>query len=353
MPSPNNPAKGSINISSLLTPDLLSWLLEPDNPSVRYFALTDLLDRKESDPEVKKVKAGIMEYGIVPKILEKQHAEGFWGTGRDFYTAKYKGTVWQLLILAELGADGQNANIKKGCEYLLAHSQDSERGGFAIHESAKNGGGRQSEVIPCLTGNMVWTLIALGYLTDARVQRGIDWINEFQRFDDGDGAAPAGGPYDRYEMCWGGHTCHMGVVKTLKALSQIPSAMRSKATVRTIDRAVEYLLLHHVYKKSHNYKAVSKPGWLKFAYPLMYQTDVLEILRILTSLGCRDTRMQEAIDLVISKRDKSGRWKMENTFNGKIIVDIEQKGEASKWITLNALRAIKRYYGKEKMRNRD
>jgi hypothetical protein len=76
----------------------------------------------------------------------------------------------------------------------------------------------------------------------------------------------------------------------------------------------------------------------------MYQDDVLEILGILTKLGYRDERMQEAIDLVVSKQDAHGRWTLENTFNGRFQTNIEQKGEPSKWITLNALTVLKRFY---------
>ena len=54
--------------------------------------------------------------------------------------------------------------------------------------------------------------------------------------------------------------------------------------------------------------------------------------------------MKETVDLVVSKQDSQGRWKLENTFNGKFQADIEQKGENSKWITLNALKALKKFY---------
>jgi len=59
------------------------------------------------------------------------------------------------------------------------------------------------------------------------VQAGIDWITTWQRFDDGDGAPTADRPYDGWEMCWGRHTCHMGVVKALKAVAEIPPERRS------------------------------------------------------------------------------------------------------------------------------
>jgi hypothetical protein len=329
---------------SVLKADSTNWLLEEDNPSVRYFTLTELLNKPVTDSEVQKAKNVIMNSGMVPRILAKQNADGYWETPTAFYTAKYKGTVWQLIILAELGADEKDTRIKKACEFILANSQNPESNGFSMHLSVKAGGGLRSEVIPCLTGNMVWGLIRLGYLEDSRVQRGINWITTYQRFDDGIKKAQKGWPYDKYAMCWGTHTCHMGAVKALKALAEIPADKRSKAADTTIKNGAEHMLKHHIYKRSHNLSKVSKPGWLRFGFPLMYQTDALEVLGILTKLGYKDERMQETVDLLLSKQDAQGRWKLENTFNGRFQVNIERKGEESKWITLNALKALKRFY---------
>jgi len=333
------------NWKSLLKADPTEWLLERDNPSVRYFALTDILCKPEDDSDVREAKSKIMEIGAVPKILAKQTNEGYWEAPKNFYTAKYKGTVWQLIILAELGADGKDGGIRKACEFILEESQDHESGGFSLNASAKKGGGRHSEVIPCLTGNMVWSLIRFGYLDDPRVQRGIDWIVRYQQFDDGVEKAPEGWPYDRFKMCWGRHTCHMGAVKALKAMAEIPTNKRSKGIMSTIKNGSEYMLKHHIHKRSHDLSRVSKPGWLRFGFPLMWRTDVLEILGILIKLGYRDERMQEAIDLVISKQDDQGRWKLQNAFPGRCHVDIEKMGMPSKWITLNALKALKGFYG--------
>lgn len=33
------------------------------------------------------------------------------------------------------------------------------------------------------------------------------------------------------------------------------------------------------------------------------------------------------------------------TYNGRFQVDIERKGKPSKWVTLNALRVLKRHFG--------
>jgi hypothetical protein len=325
--------------------DSTDWLLEKNNPSVQYFTLRDILDKPMSDPEVKDAQKQIMDTDVVPLILSKQQSGGYWEKPEQFYTAKYKGTSWQLLILAELGADGTNECVHKACEFILTHSQDLESGGFAHSTSMKKGGGRHSEVIPCLTGNMVFSLIRLGYLDDPRLKKGINWITTYQRFDDGKADTPKGWPYDRLKSgCFSKHSCHMGVVKAIKALAEIPENKRTKETKRAIEHGAEYFLLHHIYKSSHHLDQVPKTGWLKFGFPLMYQTDALEILGILTKLGYHNDRMQEAIDLVISKQDSHGQWTLENTFNGKYHVNIEQKGKPSKWITLKALTILKQYF---------
>lgn len=328
---------------SMLKADPTYWLLEKENPSVRYFTLRDILDKPEHNLEVQQAKREIMQYGIVPDILRKQQEPMYLKTYPKFYTYKYKGLVWQLIVLAEMGAK-TNSQIIEQCEYLLNNSQETEDGGFAMNIAAKKGGGRITEVIPCLTGNMVWSLIHFGYLDDPRLQKAIHWITRFMRLNDGVENNPQIPPYDRYEICWGKHTCFMGVVKALKGLSAIPQEKRTNEVNDTINRIVEFLLIHHIFKRSHDLSKTSKPGWLKFSFPLMYQTDVLEILDILTELGINDRRMDEAIGIIIAKQDDMGRWKTENTSNtDRLLIPLEQKDEQSKWITFRAIRVLKRY----------
>jgi len=76
----------------------------------------------------------------------------------------------------------------------------------------------------------------------------------------------------------------------------------------------------------------------------MWKINYLEVLSILTKLRYKDNRMQDAIDLLSSKKNQNGRWLLEKTFNGRVQVNIEQKGKESKWITLNALKVLKQYY---------
>ena len=321
--------------------DPIPWLLEGDDPSVRYFTLSELLGAEPDNPDVVAARRAIMSHGTVPRILAAQAGNGHWEGADYYYAAKYRGTVWQLIILAALGADGADERVRAGCEAILRDAQDTESGGFAVGRAKKADGGLHSSVIPCLTGNLVWSLIRLGMLDDPRVQRGVEWITTYQRFDDSEGEVPNGWPYDRWEMCWGRHTCHLGAAKALKALAAIPPERRSFEVECTLAQGVEFMLRHHVYKRSHDLAKVSKPGWLRLGFPLMYQTDVLEILGILTALGCRDERMREALHLVAGKADAQGRWKLESTFNDRFLVPIEAKGELSRWVTFEALRVLK------------
>jgi len=331
------------NWKSFLKEDPTNWLLEDTSPSVRYLTLINILDRPDDDNEVRAAKRDLMQTGIVPDILQKQREPEYLQAFSRFYTHKYKGLVWSLITLAELGAE-VTPQVKEQCEYLLENSQERQDGGFSQNTAVKTGGGRITEVIPCLTGNMVWSLIHFGYLDDPRLQKAIEWITQFMRFNDGVANDPQVPPYDHYEMCWGAHTCHMGVVKVLKGLSAIPAEKRTKEINDTIKKATEFILIHHIYKRSHNLNQKSKPGWLKFGFPLMYQTDVLEILDILTGLGIKDSRMDDAIDIVIAKQDYMGRWKAENTYNSdRLLIPMGQKDEQNKWITLRAMRILKRY----------
>src|SRR3970040_802413 len=108
----------------------LDWLLEKDNPSVRYFALRHLLYRPEEDREVRAARGAIMRSEPVRKILAAQDAEGYWVKPGSGYSPKYQSTVWQILFLAEFGADGRNRQVRRGCGYLLAHAQ-ADHGGFS------------------------------------------------------------------------------------------------------------------------------------------------------------------------------------------------------------------------------
>ena len=186
-------------------------------------------------------------------------------------------------------------------------------------------------------------MIHFGYLSDPRVQRLIDFMVDYHSMED------AGWKCRSYPINHDGvfpKNCYMGAFKSLRAIARIPDELRSKEVSRIIDIEVENILENRIYKylRAKDGSRKDKAGWKRFGFPLFYQSDALEVLDVLTSLGVKDDRVQDALKLVEDSLGPDGRWTLMNSFNGKMWVDIEEKGKPSKWITLRALRTLKRYY---------
>jgi hypothetical protein len=132
----------------------------------------------------------------------------------------------------------------------------------------------------------------------------------------------------------------------LRALAKIPNAQRSGDLDRIINQEVEIILENGIFRylRKPDGSRKEKAGWKRFGFPLFYQSDVLEVLDILTELGVKDERMKDSIDLVIGSQQE-GRWLLKNTYNGKMFCEIDEKNKPSKWITLRAARVLKRYLG--------
>ena len=319
-----------------LNADPLPWLLEPDNPSVRYFALPDLLDRPETDAELRAARAAIMDSEPVRAILAARHPDGYWVKPSPGYSPKYTSTVWQVMFLAALGADGAHPAVRQSCEYLLSHCQASS-GGLSV-TSAPSG------VIHCLNGNLTYALLALGRpLEDGRLQQALDWqagaiLGEDVTYYASGTTGPGFGCVANRAL-----PCAWGAVKALKAFGLLPPEARTPRIQRAIDAGVDFMFSRDLARADYPYQERISSNWFKFGYPLSYTSDILEALEVLARLGrARDPRLAHAIEFVRQKaEDSQGRWKLEHTLNGKMWVDIEQKGKPSKWVTLRALRVLR------------
>jgi hypothetical protein len=318
----------------------VSWLLEPDseNPAVHYFALRELLDRPEDDPEVHQAKLEIMTTGPVPTILAAQHPEGYWNKAGAGYSPKYRATAWQIILLAELGADPNDERVQHSCDYLLRHSL-AATGAFSVNQSLVPSG-----AIHCLNGNLLYALSRLGYFDDPRVQAAFNWQvqaitgeGEIRYYKSG-----TAGPGFACGVNLG-QPCGWGAAKALKALSAIPSNQRTPSVGHAIEIGGEFLLSRDPAEADYPYTERVSSTWFKLGFPLSYWSDVLEITSVLIDLGYgSDPRLNNAIQFILGKQNAQGRWKLENSINGKMWIDIEKKGKPSKWVTLRALRVLKR-----------
>jgi hypothetical protein len=319
--------------------DPKDWLLDPSDPSVRLWALQDLDGRKRDDPDVLEAQGRVMISPPVEAILAAQQPGGWWGGERDMYLPKYTATTHSLLILAELGAK-RTPVIERGIEHMFRFQRDSGHFLIDLPATAK---GRVSTVKDgcCLDANILHYLIHFGYLDDPRTRRLLDFKIAYH---DGEGAGWRCRSYPINPTTVFPRNCYMGAAKMLRALSIIPQQERSKEIRSIIGREVENILENGVYRYLRNPDGTrkDKAGWKRFGFPLFYQSDALEVLDTLTRLGVHDDRMQPAVDLVLNTQQPDGKWLLNNTFNGKMWADIEEKGKPSKWITLRALRTLRR-----------
>nr|MDO8080502.1 nitrogen fixation protein NifH [Candidatus Freyarchaeota archaeon] len=340
--------------------EVLDWLTDRSNPSVRYYTLKNLLGKSESSSEVREAKELIMHEGVIPSILSHQNEEGhfpsreiiekyskrpgpgtFWGKllyGEDVerfgYLPKYRATIWQLLLFAELGADGSDTRIKKTCEYVLKTCYNND-GLFTIMGA--------NILAPCFHGNMSYSLLKLGYTEDPRLEKALQILFDCQRFDDGVFKTPKEWPYrGSRDRCSGNHSCYAGCSKGLKAVAAYPKEKWDRRVKEYIERGSEFFLKHHVYKSSHNPEKLLRNRIDEITFPSFIYSDFLEILDVLLELGVKDHRMNDAVELLKSKQLGNGRWKLDSIVSN-MYTKIEEKGKESKWATYRALNALKKW----------
>lgn len=334
-----------------LRSDPLPWLLEEDKeqPGVRYFALRDIMRLSSEDAELKKAQKAVMDSGPVPVILAAQNPEGYWVKPGVGYGPKYKSTVWSLMFLAQLGADGNHPAVRAGCEYSLANGR-AGHGGFTPTTS------KSAIFIHCLGGNLGAALQDLGWGDDERLAASLDWQ---ARLITGEGVEGTDGK-EKYRYYKSGTCgpefacsannklpCAWGGVKAMVALGKVTGKRRTPQINAALEAGANFLLSRNPAVADYPMGYAEKPNlsWFKFGYPTAYVTDVLQTLEALVLLGkAKDSRLADALELVTNKQDENGRWPMEYTYNHKTWVEIENKRKPSKWVTLRALRVLKAAY---------
>lgn len=325
--------------------DPVSWLLDAE-PGARYLALRDLLDFPTHDPALARARRETHESGPIAAILANMAPEGYWVKPGPGYNPKYRSTVWALIALAQLGATtAEDSRIATACRYLLDHNM-SAAGQFTCT-------GAPSGTVDCLQGNMCAALVDLG-CDDPRLETAFDWL---ARSVTGEGIAPASdhGAAQRYyaykcgpDFACGvnyGETCAWGAVKVMLALSKWPAARRTRPMREAIARGVEFLLAGNPALANYPSGPSGKPNraWWKFGFPVFYVTDLLQNVEALLALGCgADPRLAPALKIIREKQDAEGRWALEYTYEDKTWVDFGPKKQPNPWVTIRALRVLKR-----------
>ena len=328
--------------SDALGGDPLPWLLDESAPAVRHLALRRLLDRPAGDAEVARARAQAMATDPIVSFLAAQNAEGWWLAPGPGYGPKYSSTVWCLIFLDQMGADGSDVRIRTACEYVLAHSQAST-GGFAA--GAGSGGPVPSAAIHCLNGNLLRAMIDFGLQDDERVRRSIEW----------QAGTITGEGVDRWyaSTCGPGfqcganerRPCAWGATKAVLALARVPVDRRPPAVERALQAGVEFLLSRDPALADYPRPSFSnRPNgsWFKLGFPVGYVTDVLQVVEAVVEAGAgADPRLDHAVEWLLGRQRPDGRWANEYAYERKTIAPIDRPGEASRWVTLRACAALK------------
>jgi len=313
---------------------VVNWLLEENNPSVRYLTLTELLGVSRRRRETAEARNKIRDSELVSKILAKQKRNGSWDEGQTWYLPKYKSTIWQLLILSQTGIDPSFPAVRKMCEYSFSFQMPS--GGFCsgmAHSLEDDWAG----LAGCLNGNVIAALCRLECAGDPRIQRAVDHLLSFQESDGGWGCRSFG--YHRRDK----HSCFMGTICALDGLIEYSEHVRRKSLDRAIKRACEFFLMHQLYKADHHGWKIIRPDYLKLRAPWLVSYDILRGLRALTRVGVtKDERIKDALDLLTAKRNSEGHWIREAPWPSTTYSSFGRVGSEDKWVTLNALLVMKK-----------
>jgi hypothetical protein len=331
-----------------LNGDTLAWLLERDNPGVRYLALRDLLELSRDDNELLAAQELAHTNGPISAILNEMHEAGYWVKSGPGYNPKYRSTVWAVILLGQLGASIEiDQRIERACRYLLENAL-TENGQFSTN-------GAPSGTVDCLQGNLCNAMLDLGFI-DARLDWAFEWM---ARTVTGEGIASLENkkaPLRYYAGKCGplfacgannGLSCAWGGVKVLLALSKLPVERRTSLTENAIEKGVGFLLSVDPADATYPAGWSDKPSgnWWKFGFPVFYVTDLLQNIEALVRLGfAGDPRLSNALNLIRAKQDANGRWALEYDYAGKTWVEFGKKKQPNKWVTLRAAWILKNAY---------
>lgn len=354
----------AITLEQVLIPNVavsssvLNWLLEEDEPSVRYHTMVDLLGRERDAADVQRTRDIIGRTGWAAQIFAKQKENTYWDNAQSCYVPKFSACSWRLVVLADLGVSEEDPRVKNCVDHYMS-LHNVEDGGFSVRQKhpPREIKDWQFQAHVCATGNMVRTLAKLGYARDDRVRNAADWLVGKQLPDGGWNCFPPGK-----------HGSFTATVQPIWGLNEIDSHNPKDAWKESVRKGSDFLLKHRVYKSDED-DSVVLFDFLKIHYPMHYFYDFLHGLRVLTESGTtHDGRMDDAVRVLLSKRLPDGRWPLEGVYRGwrhahpihgienvsrpeerEIVtegwgteraIQLEEAGKPSKWITLQSLLAL-------------
>ena len=287
------------------TDPVLTWLLEPSRPSIRYRTLIEVVGRRASDAMVRSARSRIPEDPWVREILSRRDPAGWWVRDGGRMEPRFLGTHWNMLALADLGATRELPEVERSCEYWMSKSP-LEGGGV--------GGLGKGKGHHCFTANMARALIRMGYAEDPRVRHTMEWLVRT--------AHPKGGWSCRYSTNGPATSRTLDAWEGLGAFAVYPREYWTGGMTSVVERTAEYYLERELHQQGDRYEP-----WYRFHWPTHYYYDLLVGLDCLTALGYgQDRRLGYALELLRSKRRPDGKWNLD-------AVQTDPDPESARWFT--------------------
>jgi hypothetical protein len=298
--------------------NIVSWLLEDDNPSVKFRTLTEIFGKSISDKEVIKPQKQINDYEPVKEIFSHMHPEGYWEwkhpktgkiVGKETEYDSFYTTHFNLAFLAELGLKKGDKRIDKAVSRYLNLQQDD--GDFFRHFS-------------CLYGLMIRAFILFGYQDDPRVLKTIDLLNDSIRHD-------RGYLCDIHEGKKKGRvkSCYRGSVKALLAYTELPQLWNSNSC----QTLIQYFLDREIIFQKKDPEKIITTDLPRMIFPITWKVSFIDILYSLSKMGYGNHRsMDRTWEIINASQQKDGSylidWYPKNSyfFLGKV-------KKPNKWIT--------------------
>jgi hypothetical protein len=313
----------------------MRWLLEEDNPCVRYRTLTDLLDRPGNDREVAAARKAIPAWPPASRVLEMAaDPEHFaWPRGIRLKDSVYMLAGRDITMARRVGIPGDHPALRRAAEFLKTRVPDV----------------RGSE---CYLPMIVEAIVRFTDPSDRDTVRLVEKVALNETLADGNRAPTVA--FGRAQACCVTHSCHSAVVRALDCVACVPEGLRTKTMRSFLKRGGEYLAAHRLYEKNHHRFRPIQGEYTQLHQPwgLDWKTDILDLLDVATRLGLADSpALADALRLLLEKQQPDGRWLLEVGYHtdrpllANLLWDVEKPGEPGKWVTLQALLMLKRCAG--------
>jgi len=301
-------------------PAHIKWLLDSD-PAIRWQVMQDLID---AAPEaIAAERSCVATEGWGAALLARQSRAGHWGGGRHWDLI----ALWSLVVLKDLGLDPAGKQARRMIDRV-------DKG--LVFQPLNNRPFLHGETEPCINGRILGIGAYFKEPNHALAKQLLD-----EQLEDGGWNCEA--PKSRRSSF---HTtiCVLeGLLEYERTVHK--SGRRFAAITRARKKAENYLLDRRMFRSLRTGEVINK-HWLRFSYPMHWHYDVLRGLDYLRNAGIRpDSRVDEAVEVVIERRHQNGRWPLNLLHPEEIPLKMETEvARASRWNTLRALRVLRWYH---------